>query len=174
MFKFEKLDVWERAIEYADLIYNVSREFPSEERFGLTRQLRGSAVSVSSPWNNHVLCLCLVESERQEVLCWLYRGLEKTLFRKQQLEGNFYEAKDTLWFGLLWSVQKQSWCTAQGKIPEDCVWKEIFEEPAQEGAGDLTISWGRRFIQVIRYWFSTIHRNCLRLIAWICVWASHR
>ena len=48
MFKFEKLDVWERAIEYADLIYNVSREFPSEERFGLTRQLRGSAVSVSS------------------------------------------------------------------------------------------------------------------------------
>jgi len=48
MLKFEKLDVWERAIEYADLIYNVSREFPSEERFGLTRQLRGSAVSVSS------------------------------------------------------------------------------------------------------------------------------
>ena len=47
MFKFEKLDVWERAIEYADLIYNISREFPSEERFGLTRQLRGSAVSVS-------------------------------------------------------------------------------------------------------------------------------
>ncbi len=49
MFKFEKLNVWERAIEYADLIYNVSREFPPDERFGLTRQLRRAAVSVSSP-----------------------------------------------------------------------------------------------------------------------------
>ncbi len=48
MFRFEKLDVWERAIDYADLIYKVSREFPPEERFGLTRQLRRSAVSVSS------------------------------------------------------------------------------------------------------------------------------
>ena len=48
MFKFEKLDVWHKALEYADLIYNISREFPSEERFGLTRQLRRAAVSVSS------------------------------------------------------------------------------------------------------------------------------
>jgi len=48
MFKFEKLDVWHKAVEYADLIYKFSREFPSEERFGLTRQLRNSAVSVSS------------------------------------------------------------------------------------------------------------------------------
>jgi len=48
MFKFEKLDVWHKAVEYADLIYNVSREFPPEERFGLTSQLRRSAVSVSS------------------------------------------------------------------------------------------------------------------------------
>ena len=48
MFKFEKLDIWHKAVEYADLIYKFSREFPSEERFGLTRQLRSSAVSVSS------------------------------------------------------------------------------------------------------------------------------
>ena len=48
MFKFEKLDVWHKAVEYADLIYKFSREFPSEERLGLTRQLRRSAVSVSS------------------------------------------------------------------------------------------------------------------------------
>ncbi len=48
MFKFEKLDVWHKAVEYADLIYKVSREFPPEERFGLTRQLRRAAVSVSS------------------------------------------------------------------------------------------------------------------------------
>jgi len=48
MFKFEKLDVWQKAVEYADLIYKITRNFPPEERFGLTSQLRRSAVSVSS------------------------------------------------------------------------------------------------------------------------------
>ena len=48
MFKFEKLEVWQKAVEYADLIYRATRSFPNEERFGLTSQLRRSAVSVSS------------------------------------------------------------------------------------------------------------------------------
>jgi four helix bundle protein len=48
MFRFEKLDVWQKAIEYADCVYSMTREFPAEERFGLTSQLRRSAVSVSS------------------------------------------------------------------------------------------------------------------------------
>jgi len=48
MFKFEKLAVWQKAVEYADLIYQMTRAFPREERFGLTSQLRRSAVSVSS------------------------------------------------------------------------------------------------------------------------------
>lgn len=48
MFRFEKLDVWKKAVEYADIIYSVTRTFPAEERFGLTSQLRRSAVSVSS------------------------------------------------------------------------------------------------------------------------------
>ena len=48
MFNFEKLDVWQKAIDFADLIYNETRAFPVEERFGLTNQLRRAAVSVSS------------------------------------------------------------------------------------------------------------------------------
>jgi len=48
MFRFEKLDVWKKAVEYADIVYSVTRRFPAEERFGLTTQLRRSAVSVSS------------------------------------------------------------------------------------------------------------------------------
>ncbi len=48
MFRFEKLDVWQKAVGYADLIYDVTRTFPVDERFGLTSQLRRSAVSVSS------------------------------------------------------------------------------------------------------------------------------
>ncbi len=48
MFNFEKLDVWRKAIDFADLIYSETRSFPLEERFGLTNQLRRAAISVSS------------------------------------------------------------------------------------------------------------------------------
>src|SRR5437588_9070888 len=48
MFKFEKLEVWQNAIEFADTVYTVTRAFPAEERFGLTNQMRRAAVSVSS------------------------------------------------------------------------------------------------------------------------------
>ena len=48
MFGFEKLDVWQKAVDYADTIYLVTRTFPDEERFGLTSQLRKASVSISS------------------------------------------------------------------------------------------------------------------------------
>jgi len=44
MFGFEKLDVWQKSVEYADLIYRITQAFPPEERFGLTSQLRRAAV----------------------------------------------------------------------------------------------------------------------------------
>ena len=47
-FRFEKLGVWQKAIEFADAIYVVTRKFPNDERFGLTSQLRRAAVSISS------------------------------------------------------------------------------------------------------------------------------
>ena len=48
MFNFEKLDVWHEAIQFADLVYQITRRFPDEERFGLTNQMRRAVVSVSS------------------------------------------------------------------------------------------------------------------------------
>jgi four helix bundle protein len=48
MFNFEKLEVWQKAIDFADLIYSETRAFPSDKRFGLTNQLRRAAVSISS------------------------------------------------------------------------------------------------------------------------------
>lgn len=48
MFRFEKLDVWQRAIDHAGVIYALTRDFPGDERFGLTNQMRRAAVSVSS------------------------------------------------------------------------------------------------------------------------------
>ena len=48
MFNFEKLEVWQKAIAFADLVYSFTKRFPDEERFGLTSQMRRAAVSISS------------------------------------------------------------------------------------------------------------------------------
>lgn len=48
MFNFEKLETLQKAIDFADFIYTATERFPTEERFGLTNQLRRAAVSVSS------------------------------------------------------------------------------------------------------------------------------
>jgi four helix bundle protein len=48
MFNFEKLETWQKAIDFADLVYSFTRNFPDEEKFGLTSQMRRAAVSISS------------------------------------------------------------------------------------------------------------------------------
>jgi four helix bundle protein len=48
MFNFEKLEVWQKSIALADVVYVVTQRFPNDERFGLTNQMRRAAVSISS------------------------------------------------------------------------------------------------------------------------------
>lgn len=48
MQDFRKLKVWAKAHELALDIYRTSMEFPPEERYGLTAQVRRAAVSVPS------------------------------------------------------------------------------------------------------------------------------
>ena len=45
---FRKLIVWQRAHELALMIYKASEKFPRHEVFGLTSQMRRSAVSVGA------------------------------------------------------------------------------------------------------------------------------
>ena len=48
MFNFEKLETGQEAIAFADTVYQLTRTFPAEERFGLTNPMRRAAVSISS------------------------------------------------------------------------------------------------------------------------------
>jgi four helix bundle protein len=45
---FRKLIVWQRAHELALMVYKASEKFPKHEMFGLTSQIRRSAVSVGA------------------------------------------------------------------------------------------------------------------------------
>ncbi len=45
-FDFENLKVYQRALEYVDLVYKLTRSFPKEEMFSLTDQFRRAATSI--------------------------------------------------------------------------------------------------------------------------------
>lgn len=46
-FKFEKIDIWNLSIVFADDVHNVTRKFPKEEMFSLTSQFKRAADSIS-------------------------------------------------------------------------------------------------------------------------------
>jgi four helix bundle protein len=45
---FRELIVWRRAIELTTLLYRMTQQFPREETYGLTSQLRRAGISVAS------------------------------------------------------------------------------------------------------------------------------
>ncbi len=45
---YRELEVWQRSMQLARTVYRVTQAFPREEVFGLTSQLRRTAVSVPS------------------------------------------------------------------------------------------------------------------------------
>jgi len=45
---FRELHVWQRSIELAEAIHRLTAEFPREEIYGLTSQLRRAGISVAS------------------------------------------------------------------------------------------------------------------------------
>jgi four helix bundle protein len=42
----EKLDVWNKSVDFVVAVYKATESFPKEEKFGLTSQIRRAAVSV--------------------------------------------------------------------------------------------------------------------------------
>ena len=46
MFRFEELRVYQDALIFVDYIYLLTKEWPKDELFGLTNQIRRAAVSI--------------------------------------------------------------------------------------------------------------------------------
>jgi len=42
------LDAWRKSLDLVEMVYKVTKEFPKEELYGLTNQLRRAAVSIPS------------------------------------------------------------------------------------------------------------------------------
>ncbi len=48
IYSFEKLAVWQKSRKIAVVIYKITREFPKEELFGISSQMRRCSVSIAS------------------------------------------------------------------------------------------------------------------------------
>jgi len=48
MHNYQNLKVWERSVNLATKIYEVTQNFPDNEKYGITSQIRRSVVSISS------------------------------------------------------------------------------------------------------------------------------
>lgn len=47
-FRFEKLEIWQIAVEIIQEVYAMTKTFPKEEMFGIISQLHRAAVSIAS------------------------------------------------------------------------------------------------------------------------------
>src|SRR3989338_6813764 len=45
---YKKLQVWGKAMDLVIAVYDVTKRFPSDEKFGITSQIRRAAVSIPS------------------------------------------------------------------------------------------------------------------------------
>ncbi len=48
MHNFKELYIWKRSVDLAVDVYNITRSFPIEEKYGLNSQITRSAVSIPS------------------------------------------------------------------------------------------------------------------------------
>lgn len=48
VFSFEKLKVWQEAIDFSIKVYGITKNFPSDEKFGITSQLKRASNSISA------------------------------------------------------------------------------------------------------------------------------
>ena len=46
-YKFERLEVWQLAIDYTDRVYHLSAQLPRDEEYNLKSQIRRAATSIT-------------------------------------------------------------------------------------------------------------------------------
>ncbi|WP_215225501.1 four helix bundle protein [Echinicola shivajiensis] len=48
MHNFKELRVWQKSVDFAVNVYQLTQEFPDDEKYGLTSQMRRAGVSIPS------------------------------------------------------------------------------------------------------------------------------
>ena len=93
-FSFEKLLVWQEAKDLTVQVYQLTRDFPSEEKFALVQQIRRSATSVCAniaegtgrgTLQDNRRFIRMARGSLYETQHWLRRSYKRALLSKQQI-----------------------------------------------------------------------------------------
>lgn len=111
---FKELIVWQKAFRLTELIYAKTKALPSEEKFGLTDQIRRSAVSVCSN-----IAEGYERNNRAEYIHFLSiaRGSSSELEAQLLLAQKLYNIDFAPELALLTEVQKLLWAFKQSLSP---------------------------------------------------------
>ena len=103
-FKFEKLDVWKMAVEYANDVHLLTRKFPKEEMFSLSSQFKRAADSISLNVSEGATGNSTPEFKRfltfasrscAECITCLYHALARTYVTQEEFD-NYYKTTEVL------------------------------------------------------------------------------
>lgn len=100
MKSYTELEVWKKARELVNSVYELTKKFPKEEVFGITSQIRRSSISIPS----NIAEGCGRNSEKETIhFLYIARG---SLY---ELETQLYLSKDQTYItqGELEEIQQQ-------------------------------------------------------------------
>lgn len=102
MFKFENLEVWKRAVKLTVTVHNLTQQFPKEELYVLTAQIKRAADSValniaegSTGQSNAEFKQFIGYAIRSavEVVSCLYIGMERNIIAKEDFTQIYFDAE---------------------------------------------------------------------------------
>lgn len=95
---YKKLIVWQKSITLVKLIYQLTQNFPSDEKFGLTSQMRRAVVSIPSniaegqarrTTGDYVRFVSIAEGSLAELETQLIIAIELNFCRRKDIEELF-------------------------------------------------------------------------------------
>lgn len=104
-FKFEKIIVWQRSMEFGELIFLMSKKFPDEEKFNLTSQIRRAVDSVALNVSEGAILQSKPEFQRflgysirslAEVVTCLYKAKNRNYINEEEFNQNYKFAYDLM------------------------------------------------------------------------------
>lgn len=100
-FKFETLKIWQMSMDYAEEIHKISKDFPKDEIYNLTSQMRRAVDSVALNISEGAILQSVPEFQRfmgyairslAEVVTCLHKSKRRNYISEEQFSKYYNEA----------------------------------------------------------------------------------
>lgn len=97
-FKFENLIIWQKAMEFGEEIFQLSKEFPKDEQYNLTSQIRRAVDSIALNIAEGSIVQSTAEFQKflgyairslAEVVTCLYKAKKRNYINQEKFEKNY-------------------------------------------------------------------------------------